>query len=63
MWCVQVVSLIVLTLHRPVVDGGLGYQGNGVQVHPLPEGHVLHHLVGLHLTLHLNVENLEILGR
>ena len=51
----------MLTLHGPVVDGGLGDEGDGVEVDPLPEGHVLHHLVCLHLALHLNVEDLQAL--
>ena len=49
----------MLTLHGPVVDAGVSDKGNGVEVDPLPEGYVLHHLVGLHLALHLNVENLQ----
>ena len=53
----------MLTLHGPVVDGSLGYQGDGVEVDPLPEGDFLHHLVGLHLALHLNVEDLQTLAR
>ena len=52
---------IELTLHGPVVDGGLGNQGNGVEVDPLPEHDVLHHLMGLHLALHLNIEYLQTL--
>ena len=51
----------MLTLHGPVVDGGLCNQGDGVEVDPLPERDVLDHLVGLHLALHLNVEYLETL--
>ena len=52
----------MLTLHGPVVDGGLGNQGDGVEVDPLPERDVLDHLVGLHLALHLYVEYLETLS-
>ena len=51
-----------LPLHGPVVDGGLRYQGDGVEVDPLPEDDVVRHLVGLHLALHLNVEDLQVLG-
>jgi hypothetical protein len=39
-------------------DGSLGNQGNGVEVDPFPEDDVVHHLVSLHSTLHLNVEDL-----
>lgn len=48
------------TLHGPVVDGGLGYQGNGVEVDPLPEHDLVCHLVSLHLALHLDVEDLDV---
>ena len=39
-------------------DGGLGNQGNGVEIDPLPEDDIVYHLVSLHTTLHLNVEDL-----
>ena len=41
-----------------MVDGGLSNQGNGVEVDPLPEDDIIDHLVSLHTTLHLNVEDL-----
>ena len=51
-------KIIVFTFHGPVIDRGFCYQGDGVEVDPLPEGDVLHHLMGLHLALHLYVEDL-----
>ena len=43
-------------------DGGLCDKGDGVQVDPLPEDDLVHHLMCLHLTLHLYVEDLEVLA-
>ena len=48
-----------VALHGPVVDRGLGHQGQSVQGYPLPEYHVLCHRVRLHLRLHLDVEDLQ----
>ena len=48
-----------VTLHAPVKDRGLGHQSDGVQRDPLPEDDVVGHYVGLHLGLHLDVENLQ----
>ncbi len=36
-----------VALHRPVEDGLLGDQGNGLDVDPLPEDNVLRHIVRL----------------
>ena len=51
-----------ITFHRPVVDGCLCYQGNSVEIDPLPEDDIIGHLVSLHPTLHFNVEDLEALA-
>jgi len=51
------------TFHAPVVDGGVGGQGNGVDGDPLPELDVFGHRMSLHLALHLNVEDLQRLTR
>ena len=48
-----------VALHGPVVDVGLGYQGDGVQADPLPEDDTLRHVVRLHLAFHLQVEDLK----
>ena len=50
---------LAVTLHGPVVDGGLRHQGDHVLGDPLPEDHVVRHGVSLHLGLHLNVEDLQ----
>lgn len=42
-----------------MVDGGIRHQTDSVHIDPLPEGDFLRHRVGLHLALHLNVEDLE----
>lgn len=52
-----------ITLHAPVVDCVVCDEGNSVEGDPLPEGHVIRHCVGLHLALHLNVEDLQSLCR
>lgn len=51
-----------IPLHAPVIDGRVRHQGNRVYRYPLPEHDLLRHGVGLHLTLHLNVEDLQRLG-
>ena len=43
-------------------DSSLRNQGNGVEVDPLPEDDIVYHLVSLHSTLHLNVEDLKVLS-
>ena len=48
-----------VALHAPVEHGGLRHQGDHVLRDPLPEDHVVRHGVGLHLGLHLNVEDLQ----
>ena len=50
------------TFHRPMKDSSLGNQGDGVEVDPLPEDDVVHHLVSLHSALHLNIEDLQVLS-
>ena len=50
------------TFHRPMVDGGLGDESDSVEVDPFPEDDFICHLVGLHLALHLNVEDLKVLA-
>ena len=47
------------TFHAPVVDCGVRGQCHCVNSNPLPELDVLGHRVGLHLALHLNVEDLQ----
>jgi len=44
-----------------VVDSSVSGQGNCVDGDPLPELNILSHRVSLHLTLHLNVEDLQCL--
>jgi len=51
------------TFHAPVVDGRVCSQSNSVDSDPLPELDVLGHRVRLHFALHLNVEDLQRLGR
>lgn len=51
-----------LTLHGPVVDSGFRDKSYRVQVNPLPEYDVISHLVCLHLALHLDVEDLQVLA-
>ena len=48
-----------VALHAPVEHGGLSHQGDHVLRDPLPEDDVVRHGVGLHLGLHLNVEDLQ----
>ena len=48
-----------IPLHAPVEHRGLGHQGDHVLRDPLPEDDVVRHGVGLHLGLHLNVEDLQ----
>ena len=50
---------LAVTLHGPVVDGGLRHQGDHVLGDPLPEDDVIRHGVGFHLRLHLDVEYLQ----
>ena len=54
--------MCIFTFHGPVVDGGLCHQGDGVEIDPLPKDDVIGHLVCLHTTLHLNVEDLKTLA-
>lgn len=51
-----------IPLHAPVVDSRIRHQGNSVYRYPLPEHDLLCHRVSLHLTLHLDVEDLQRLG-
>lgn len=51
-----------IPLHAPVIDSQIRHQGNSVYRYPLPEHDVLRHGVSLHLTFHLNVEDLQCLG-
>ncbi len=53
----------IITFHRPVVHGRLSDQSDRVGVDPLPEHHVLVHVVRLHLAFHLDVEDLQSFGR
>ena len=46
----------------PVVDCCLCDKGDGVETDPLPKNDVICHIVGLHLWLHLDVENLQSLA-
>ena len=48
-----------VSLHGPMVDAGLGYQGDGVEADPLPEDDSLRHVVGFHFALHLQIEDLK----
>ena len=45
-----------------MVDSGLRDESYGVEVDPLPEDDVVRHLMCLHLALHLNVEDLQVLA-
>ena len=54
---------LAVTLHGPVVDGGLRHQGDHVLGDPLPEDDVIRHRVRLHLGLHLDIEYLQRLLR
>ena len=47
------------TFHGPVVAGSVCDQTNDVDRNPLPEDDLFGHGVGLHLVLHLNVEDLQ----
>ena len=42
-----------------MVHRGLRHQGDHVLRYPLPEDDIVRHSVGLHLGLHLNVEDLQ----
>ena len=50
---------ITLTVHAPVVAGIICDKGHCFGIDPLPENHLLCHVVCLHLTLHLYVEDLK----
>ena len=50
------------TFHAPVVDGGVSDKCDCVDTDPLPECHLLRHVMTLHLTLHLYVEDLQSLA-
>lgn len=56
---VKCLDRLGVALHAPMVDGGIRHQTDSVHIDPLPEGDFLRHRVGLHLALHLNVEDLE----
>ena len=49
---------LTVPLHGPVVDRGLRHQGDHVLGDPLPEDDVVSHRVGLHLGLHLNMDQI-----
>ena len=48
-----------VALHAPVEHSVVRYHADGVDVDPFPEVDLLGQVVGLHLALHLNVEDLE----
>ena len=48
-----------VSFHGPVVHRGLCHQGYHVLRDPLPEYDIICHCVGLHLGLHLNIEDLQ----
>ena len=48
-----------ITFNRPVVHGRCGDKRNSGGVDPRPEDNFLGHLVGFHLGLHLDVEDLK----
>ena len=51
------------TFHGPMVDSGLRDESYGVEVDPLPEDDVVHHLMFFYHALHHNVvEDLQFLA-
>ena len=55
--------IIEPTFHGPMVAGSVCDQTNDVDRNPLPEDDLFSHGVGLHLVLHLNVEDLQCFPR
>lgn len=48
-----------VSFHTPVIHSCFCHQSDCVHVDPLPKDHIFVQCVGLHLGLHLNVENLK----